>query len=128
MRSRTASPSLRTSRPSTRASPPESGSSPVSILMTVVLPLPLGPRNPKISPFSTRKLAPSTAVKSPKRRVSFSATMAASPWLFPPAISLASEFQLHVGGHPRTHPARRIFDAQLYPEDLVDPLFLRLHV
>jgi len=47
----------------------------VSILMTVVLPLPLGPRNPKISPFSTRKLTSFTAVTLPKRRTKCCAEM-----------------------------------------------------
>src|SRR3954453_18991784 len=41
-------------------------SSVVSILMVVVLPAPLGPRNAKISPRSTLKLTLSTAVKFPK--------------------------------------------------------------
>jgi len=45
--------SVRTSMPSTWAFPLVRGKSPVSILMTVVLPLPLGPRKPKISPFRT---------------------------------------------------------------------------
>src|SRR5258708_7802331 len=57
MFSRTVSGSFLTSMPSTDASPPESGSKPASILMTVVFPLPLGPRNPKISPFCTRNLS-----------------------------------------------------------------------
>ncbi len=34
---------------------------PVSTLMVVVLPAPLGPRKPKISPASTSKVTPSTA-------------------------------------------------------------------
>src|SRR5712671_5036526 len=100
MRSRTDSESVRTSRPSTRAEPPLSGKRPVSILMTVVLPLPLGPRKPKISPFSTRKLTSLTAAKLPKRRTRFCAEMAAcgmdSGWV---AIALAFRFQFHVGGH-----------------------------
>src|SRR2546422_11734081 len=78
MHSRTDSESVRTSRPSTWAEPPLSGRSPVSILMTVVLPLPLGPRKPNISPFSTRKLTSFTAVKLPKRRTRCSAEMAGS--------------------------------------------------
>ena len=44
--------------------------------MVVVLPQPLEPRKPKISPRSIRKLTWSTAVKSPKRRVSPSASIA----------------------------------------------------
>ena len=45
------------------------GRKPVIIRMVVVLPAPLGPRMPTISPSSMRKETPSTAVKSPYRRV-----------------------------------------------------------
>jgi len=49
---------------------PEVGASkPVSILMVVDLPAPLGPRKPKNWPGATERLTSSTAVKSPKRRV-----------------------------------------------------------
>ena len=49
---------------------PEVGASrPVSILMVVDLPAPLGPRKPKNWPGATERLTPETAVKSPKRRV-----------------------------------------------------------
>src|SRR5581483_5288004 len=41
----------------------------VSMRMSVDLPAPFGPSRPKISPSSTAKLMPSTAVKSPKRFV-----------------------------------------------------------
>ena len=51
---------------------------PQSIRIAVVLPAPLAPRNPKISPGATLKLMPSTAVKLPKRLVSFSVRMTAS--------------------------------------------------
>src|SRR5205823_5646324 len=48
---------------------PEVGaSSPVSILMVVDLPAPLGPRKPKNCPGATCKSMPSTATRSPKRR------------------------------------------------------------
>ena len=52
--------------------PRVAGSSPVSIFIVVVLPQPLEPRKPKISPRAMRKLTWSTAVKSPKRQVSSS--------------------------------------------------------
>jgi hypothetical protein len=42
--------------PSKKAFPSVAGSSPVSIFIVVDLPQPLEPRNPKISPFSMRKL------------------------------------------------------------------------
>src|ERR1700689_2006085 len=49
---------------------PELGAKrPVSILMVVDLPAPLGPRKPKNCPGETRRSTPSTATRSPKRRV-----------------------------------------------------------
>src|SRR5215471_11212771 len=133
MRSRTPSGSLRTSSPSTQASPPERGNKPVSILMTVVLPLPLGPRKPKISPFSTRKLTSSTAVKSPNLRTRCSAAMAAAVgfWLSVAIKTFLSRFcggQPHVGGHAGLHLAARIIDADLYAENLVNAFLAGLHV
>src|ERR1700682_221699 len=125
MCSRTASESVRTSRPSTKAEPLLSGKRPVSILMTVVFPLPLGPRKPKISPFSTRKLTPFTATKSPKRRTRSSAEMASCSL---GGTSLARWLQLYIRGHSGQDPMRRIVDAHLYSEDLVNPLFPGLNV
>ena len=78
IRSRTRSASVRTFNPSTLASPALSGSKPVSILITVVLPLPLGPRNPKISPRATVKLTSFTAVKLPNFLTSPRAEIAGS--------------------------------------------------
>jgi hypothetical protein len=46
--------------------------------MTVVFPLPFGPRKPKISPLSTLKLMSFTAVTLPNRRTKCSAEMEAS--------------------------------------------------
>src|SRR3981081_708408 len=125
MRSRTVSASLRTSRPATQADPAIRGSRPVSILMTVVFPLPLGPRKPKISPFSTRKLTPFTATKSPKRRTRFSAEMASCSL---GGTSLARRRQFYIGGHSGQDPMRRIVDAHFYSEDLVNPFFPGLNV
>src|SRR5438094_868074 len=49
---------------------PEVGcSSPVSILMVVVLPAPLGPRKPNSSPSPIRRFMASTAVSAPNRFV-----------------------------------------------------------
>src|SRR5882757_9009963 len=49
---------------------PEVGASrPVSILMVVDLPAPLGPRKPKNCPGATHRSIPLTATSSPKRRV-----------------------------------------------------------
>src|SRR6266436_3063089 len=129
MFSRTVSGSLRTSMPRTEASPPERGSKPVSILMTVVFPLPLGPRNPKISPFSTRKLTSLTAAKLPKRLTRCSAEMAACGracgWV---AIASALGFQFHVRGHAGEDATGGIIDADFYANDLVDALFAGLHI
>src|ERR1700688_375416 len=125
MRSRTDSASVRTSKPSTQAVPSLRGSRPVSILMTVVLPLPLGPRKPKISPFSTRKLTPFTATKSPKRRTRFSAEMASCSL---GGTSLARWGQFYIRGHSGQDPMRRIVDAHFDSEDLVNPFFPGLNV
>src|SRR5258708_160223 len=129
MRSRTDSESVRTSRPSTKAEPLLSGKRPVSILMTVVFPLPLGPRKPKISPFSTRKLTSLTAVKLPKRLIRCSAEMAACgrdcAWV---AIVSALGFQFHIGGHASEVTAGGIIDANFYANDLVYALFAGLNI
>ena len=47
--------------------------------IVVLLPAPLLPRKPKISPARTSKLSSSTAVKSPKRRVRRRTSMAPAP-------------------------------------------------
>src|SRR6202022_11922 len=130
MRSRTDSASARTSSPSTQADPSLRGSSPVSILMTVVLPLPLGPRKPKISPFSTRKLTPSTATKSPKRRTRFLAAIEASAGRCPlsTGINLIHSFQLHVSRHAAAHTAGGVIDANFYADYFVYAFAASLHV
>src|ERR1700760_3828585 len=51
--------------------------SPSSIRRVVVLPAPLGPRNPVTVPWSTEKLTWSTATRLPKRLVSPSSSMVA---------------------------------------------------
>ena len=69
---------------------PEVGlSRPVSIFMVVVLPQPLEPKKPNISPFLIVKLADLTAVKSPNVNVkswawiaiSFDAVAGLTGWL-----------------------------------------------
>src|ERR1700682_4856599 len=129
MCSRTASESVRTSRPSTQADPPLSGKSPVSILITVVFPLPLGPRKPKISPFSTRKLTSFTAVKLPKRRTRCSAEMAACErGCGCVAMASALGFQFHIRSHAGEDTTGGIIDANFYAYDLVDALFTGLNI
>src|SRR5450755_2709681 len=61
-----------TSKPPTTARPEVGAISPHSTLMVVDFPAPLGPRKPKISPGCTSRFKSATAVKSPKRLVSFS--------------------------------------------------------
>src|SRR5215470_8924352 len=127
MRSRTASESVRTSIPSTRALPPLSGNKPVSILMTVVFPLPFGPRKLKISPFSMRKLTSLTAVKLPKRRTRRSAEIAGSDEIcVGVAIVSTCRLEFHVRGHAGEHSAGGIVDADFHPKNLVHSLFPRL--
>ena len=53
--------------------------SPVRQLKKVVLPAPLGPISPMISPRLTRKFTESTAVRPPNRMVTFSATRMGAP-------------------------------------------------
>src|SRR5262245_28271079 len=67
-----------TSKPATVASPDVGCDRPHRMRMAVVLPAPLAPRKPKISPRCTSNVSPSTAVKSPKRLVSFRQVMALS--------------------------------------------------
>src|SRR6185436_4803617 len=62
------------SNPATRPVPLVGGRIPASMRIVVDLPAPFGPRNPKICPSRTRKVMWSTAVKSPKVRVRFSAS------------------------------------------------------
>ena len=52
---------------------------PVRQLKNVVLPAPLGPIRPMISPRATRKFTESTAVRPPNRMVTFSADRIVSP-------------------------------------------------
>src|SRR5260370_2264088 len=129
MRSRTDSESVRTSRPSTYAWPPLSGKRPVSILITVVFPLPLGPRKPKISPFRTWKLTSLTAVKLPKRRTRCSAEMATSPFVCGAAATASiPRFQFHIRGHAGKDTAGGIIDADFYTKHLVHAFLASLDI
>src|SRR5271169_242151 len=56
--------------------PELAASRPVSILMVVDFPAPLGPRNPKNWPGATRRFTSWTATRSPKRRVRCSVEIA----------------------------------------------------
>ena len=63
-------------RPKSDAVPSVDGKSPVNIFIVVVLPHPLEPRKPKISPRTIPKLTWSTAVNEPKRLVKPRASIA----------------------------------------------------
>src|SRR3984957_5448320 len=67
---RTASLSPPASWPATKARPDVALASVHKILIVVVLPAPLGPRKPKVSPLVTAKSMPRTASTSPYRLVS----------------------------------------------------------
>src|SRR5271156_5489857 len=63
-------------RPRISIRPAEGASKPVSILIVVDFPAPLGPRKPKNWPGATRKFTSCTATRSPKRRVRCSVEIA----------------------------------------------------
>src|SRR5207244_2492665 len=67
------------SHPATRAAPESGRSSPNNIRMAVVLPAPLGPSKPKISPASTRRFTSCTAVRAPNRLLRCSTSRITAP-------------------------------------------------
>ena len=79
MRARAAAAAVRRLSPATVQWPLEMGNRPQSMRKVVVLPAPLAPSRPKISPLRTRKLTRSTAVKLPKRRTRLSAAITSPP-------------------------------------------------
>ena len=72
----THSPSSATVRPPMRTRPASGRSKPAIMRSSVVLPEPLGPSSATIWPWSTRREAPSTALRAPKERCRCSASMA----------------------------------------------------
>ena len=68
--------------PSTRSTPAEGGDTQPIIRIAVVLPAPLGPRNPNASPAATSKSMPSTAVMAANRLVRPRAWMSERVGLF----------------------------------------------
>ncbi len=77
---RTPSDSFTTSKPLMSAVPVVGASSVTSIRISVDLPAPLGPSRPKISPSSTWKVIPLTAVKSPNFLTMLRTSMAYISW------------------------------------------------
>src|SRR5213594_1536478 len=102
IRRRTGFASFKTSWPHIIAAPDVGGSSVVSMRMSVDLPAPFGPSRAKISPCSTEKETPSTAVKSPKRFVIWLTSMS--------LISLDRQFDIR--GHPNRQAPIFVVDAQ----------------
>src|SRR5438045_94496 len=74
---RQASGSSSGSRPAMRSAPALGGKTPARIRIVVVLPAPLGPRKPTISPAATSKEMPRSASTAPKDLVSSRTAMAA---------------------------------------------------
>src|SRR5258708_10618455 len=96
--------------PSIRAVPEVGVRSPQSIRSVVVLPAPLAPRKPKISPRATAKLTPSTAVTTPYRLTSCLASTAAD---VPGAVEVTAFTLPEVSGELRSvTPAQRAAAAQ----------------
>src|ERR1017187_2464862 len=110
MRERTRSGALQTTKPATVALPPSIGSNVVSMRSVVVLPAPLGPRKPKISPRFTSILTPRTAlIADPRRprkllrrsRVEITLSPLGTP---SPVISTPALIGARVGSHPDQRP------------------------
>src|SRR5262249_27694910 len=109
---RTSSACRTISKPFTVAVPSVGCNNVVSILISVDLPAPLGPSSPKISPRSTVKLTPFTAVMSPNRLTMFRTSIAAMD------RSRLPEWKQHVRRQAHGEPAVAIVDAQPHLEGL----------
>src|SRR5262249_34396975 len=95
--------------------PSVGGSRVVSMRMRVDLPAPLGPSSPKISPSSTAKLTPLTAVNSPNFLTIPRTSMAATP--APPA-----QGEQDVAGHAHGQGPVAVVHTQADLEGLDVPL------
>src|SRR5262245_37145969 len=98
-----------TSTPATSALPAVGVMRPHSMRMVVVLPEPLGPSMPKISPASIEKLMPSTAVSAPKRLTSPSTAMTGG-------MALLRGADPRFGGQPGLERAAGRVDRDLHAE------------
>src|SRR5262249_56949657 len=85
--------------PATDARPRVGGRRPQSILMVVVLPAPLGPRNRKISPRSTCNDRSTRASTSPNRRVRPSVATMGGRGFGPGATGAFTSGSRVLGGH-----------------------------
>src|ERR1700678_83080 len=74
--------------------PDVGASNPVSILIVVDLPAPLGPRKPKNCPGATRRLTSCTAINSPNRRVRCSVAIAGEMGIEGALMELATVAQV----------------------------------
>src|SRR4051794_33195419 len=95
-----------TSYPATRAMPLVAGRNVVRMRMVVVLPAPLGPRNPTISFSVTWKLTWSTAWIGPKYLVRFSTWIMLHPVLQETCGVVAGQSD-SPGGRPTAGPGQR---------------------
>src|SRR5579859_2506064 len=107
--------------------------------MTVDLPEPFGPRNPKMEPLAIAKLTWSTAVNAPNRLVSPSHSIMVSPgmWFWNEPDRKRPRFSFCFRGHFRERDIRRhagaepvalVWQAHLDAEDLLDAVFDGLDV
>src|SRR5438477_8840562 len=115
MRDFTESGSSTTSMPATLAPPDVGSSNPQRIRMVVVLPEPLGPRMPKISPGRISKDTSSTAVIRPNRRTMERTRTTGSAVAEDSGIGRQSGFQASLG----------IVQRHLHAEDDVGALLFR---
>src|SRR3984893_18960069 len=90
--------SLATSRPSNRISPALAGFKPEIISNSVVLPAPLGPPMPRISPSATSRLKSLTAASAPKYLDRFLHRRRGAPAAFIGGYALVPGRTLHLAG------------------------------
>src|SRR5215469_2582345 len=105
-----------TSNPATSARPSEGGMKHVRMRIVVVLPAPLGPRNPTICPFSTSKEIWSTAIVRAYRLVSCSTLIIES---FADGEVSTVEPRLHWRVRAKIHIKNYAFGLSIPPELLL---------
>src|SRR5712671_2371004 len=105
---------LATSNPAMLPRPSLGSSNPHNIRITVDLPEPFGPRNPKMAPLPTLKLTWSTAVNCPNRRVRPSHSIMVSD------ILSRHLRKRHIRRHSRPQFAVAIIEPQFHAKNLFD--------